>query len=188
MADVEFPPFAVSVECDENYPTDGALGGPDDNVAAALAGYPFIRSAAGFQDLNQSYCNIGASYSDEPRIVVCDGAFKYRREWNIIDWCDLGASGTLNQLIKVGDVTGPKFNNAPERMNVSTSPFDCVANVTIPVLGISDGNGCSSVFLTTYTVLANGTDFFTSGNAANGDVVQLPIGDHVLVLCAEDDW
>ncbi|MGH1438379.1 MAG: hypothetical protein ACRBG0_28380, partial [Lewinella sp.] len=75
------------IECDEEFPTDGVTGGPDENPHASVTGYPFLLTAQGYVDLSQNYCNLGASYSDEPRINVCEGTYSFRREWNIIDWC-----------------------------------------------------------------------------------------------------
>ncbi|WP_367391734.1 hypothetical protein [Lewinella sp. LCG006] len=181
LADLFLPPFTVPIECDEAFTVDA-----NGNPSADVTGYPFVHTTFGYQSLNQSYCNLGASYSDEPRIVVCDGAYKFRREWNIIDWCNPGGSIIANQLIKVGDFTGPEITGIPAVINVSTSPFGCLANIAIPTPTITDGNGCSSVFLTSYTVLAFGESFFAGGNIADGDVVQAPIGTHTLILCAED--
>ncbi|WP_367387936.1 CUB domain-containing protein [Lewinella sp. LCG006] len=181
IGDLVFPPFVAPLECDENFAVD-ANGNPHPSAS----GYPWIRTAFGFYDLDQTYCNIGASYSDEPRITVCEGTYKLRREWNIIDWCNPGGSGTLNQLIKVFDATGPVISGIPNVINVSTSPFSCLANVAIPCPTLTDGNGCSSVAGTTYTVLAFGESFFAGGDLCDGDVVSAPIGEHILIICAED--
>ncbi|MGH1434589.1 MAG: hypothetical protein ACRBG0_09035, partial [Lewinella sp.] len=182
IGDIVFPPFVAPLECDENFALD-ANGNPHPSAS----GYPWLRTAFGFYDLDQVYCNIGASYSDEPRITVCEGTYKLRREWNIIDWCNPGGSGTLNQLIKVFDATGPVISGIPAVINVSTSPFSCLANIAIPCPTLTDGNGCSSVSATTYTVLANGVSFFAGGDLCTGAVVQAPIGQHILIVCAEDD-
>ncbi|WP_367391600.1 choice-of-anchor R domain-containing protein [Lewinella sp. LCG006] len=182
IGDLVFPPFVAPLECDENFAVD-ANGNPHPSAS----GYPWLRTAFGFYDLDQIYCNIGASYSDEPRITVCEGTYKLRREWNIIDWCNPGGSGTLQQLIKVFDATGPVITGIPAVINVSTSPFSCLANVAIPCPTLTDGNGCSSVAGTTYTVLAFGESFFAGGDLCDGDVVSAPIGEHILIICAEDD-
>ena len=181
------PPYTTVIECDEYFETDGSVGGPDDNPTAQYAGEPFLLTASGYVPLDPTYCNIGANYSDEPRIVVCDGTYKFRREWNFINWCTPSENFTWNQYIKVGDFTGPEISGIPNVINVSTSPFSCLANVAIPCPTIVDGNGCSSVVGTTYTVLAFGQSFFAGGNLCAGAVVQAPIGEHVLIVCAEDD-
>jgi hypothetical protein len=75
--------YCDSVECDEGFDTD-ANGNPHPSVT----GYPWLRTAFAFQDLDQTYCNLGASYSDEPRVVTCESGYKVRREWNVFNWCD----------------------------------------------------------------------------------------------------
>eukprot|EP00903_Cladosiphon_okamuranus_P000214 g214.t1 len=185
--DVILPPYTATIECDENFATDGTTGGPDDNPHPSVSGYPFLLTASGYVDLAQTYCNLGASYSDEPRINVCEGSYKFRREWNIIDWCSPADNTIWDQFVKVGDYTGPEITGVPEVINVSTSPFDCLAYITIPNPGVTDGNGCGTAAATSYTVLAFGENFFAGGNIADGDVVAAPIGEHTLILCAEDN-
>ncbi|MGH1434588.1 MAG: GEVED domain-containing protein, partial [Lewinella sp.] len=97
IGDLVFPSTVALVGCDEDYAVDA-----NGNPHPSRTGYPWLRTAFGFEDLDEIYCNIGASYSDEPRIDVCEGTYKLRREWNIIDWCNPGGSGTIDQLIKVG--------------------------------------------------------------------------------------
>ncbi|MEL6832920.1 MAG: hypothetical protein AAFP77_08000 [Bacteroidota bacterium] len=179
--DVVFPPNSAIIECDEDYPVDA-----NGNPAPEITGYPWVRTATGFVDLSQSYCNLGASYSDEPRIETCEGSFNFRREWNVVNWCDPSENTTFDQYIKVGDYTGPEITGIPGVINVSTSPFSCEANVLIPIPDVADANGCSSAEATSYTVLAFGEAFFAGGNINDGDVVSAPIGEHILILCAVD--
>ncbi|MEL6660891.1 MAG: hypothetical protein AAFR36_30815, partial [Bacteroidota bacterium] len=187
IADLIIPPFTATIECDEDFPTDGEVGGPDDNPAASVTGYPFLLTASGYVDLDDNYCNLGASYSDEPRIEVCEGTYSFRREWNLIDWCNPDDNTTWDQFVKVGDFTGPIISGIDEVINISTSPLSCAANVMIPTPDVVDGNGCGSAIATTYTVLAFGETFFAGGNVGDGDIVQAPIGTHTLIICAEDD-
>eukprot|EP00903_Cladosiphon_okamuranus_P000116 g116.t1 len=187
IADLIIPPYTATIECDEEFPTDGATGGPDDNPHASVTGYPFLLTASGYVDLNETYCNLGANYSDEPRIDVCEGTYKFRREWNLIDWCNPSDNTTWDQFVKVGDFTGPVISGIAEVLNISTSPLSCVANIVIPNPTVVDGNSCGSAAATTYTILAGGETFFAGGNVADGDVVQAPIGEHTLIICAEDD-
>jgi len=184
---VVLPPYTAVIECDEFFETDGAVGGPDDNPTAEFAGEPFLLTASGYVAISDVYCNLGANYSDEPRIDVCDGSYKFRREWNFINWCNPSENFTYDQYVKIADYTGPVISGIAEEINVSTSPFSCVANVAIPCPTVTDGNGCSSVVATTYTVLAFGEAFFAGGTLCEGDVVQAPIGEHILIVCAEDD-
>ena len=109
VGDIILPPFTAPIECDETFATDGAVGGPDDNPAASVTGFPWIQTAFGNVDLDQAICNIGANYSDEPRLNICEGTYQFRREWNIIDWCAAGQSFEWDQIVKVGDFTAPEF-------------------------------------------------------------------------------
>ena len=187
VSSVILPPYTAPIECDEGFATDGDLGGPDDNPHASVTGYPWLQTAFGNHDLESSYCNIGASYSDSPRIIVCDGTYEFRRQWNIIDWCDPSNSFTWDQFVRVGDFTGPEISGIADVINVSTSPFSCLANIAIPCPTVVDANGCSSASATTWTVLAFGDSFFAGGDLCEGDVVQAPIGEHTLIVCASDD-
>ncbi|MEL7248324.1 MAG: hypothetical protein AAFO03_07890, partial [Bacteroidota bacterium] len=144
IADLIIPPFTATIECDEDFPTDGEVGGPDDNPHASVTGYPFLLTASGYVDLDDNYCNLGASYSDEPRIEVCEGTYSFRREWNLIDWCNPDDNTTWDQFVKVGDFTGPVISGISEVINISTSPLSCVANVAIPNPDVVDGNDCGS--------------------------------------------
>ncbi|MGH1437974.1 MAG: choice-of-anchor I family protein, partial [Lewinella sp.] len=112
------PPFTGIIECDEAFETDGSIGGPDDNPTAQAAGQPFILTVSGYVSLDQVFCNIGASYSDEPRIDICEGSYSFRREWNFIDWCAPAENFIFQQYVKVGDFTGPVISGIPTVINV----------------------------------------------------------------------
>lgn len=193
--DLVLPPYTVVIECDEQFPTDGSTGGPQDNPSAAVTSHPFIRTASGYFDLDQNYCNVGASYSDEPRINICSGTYKFRREWNIIDGCNTGASTIWNQYVKVGDFTSPDVShNIPDYDNdgientafeISTSPFACAANWSIPYAITSDGNSCSGIGTRTVTIVTASGGFVWTGQ--EGTVVQgLTIGEYEATWCIAD--
>lgn len=142
--DVSFPTLATYVECDESFETDD-----NGNVHPSVSGYPFLRTAFGFHDLDQTYCNLGASYSDEPRVETCAAGYKLRREWNIFDWCDPGNNRIVQTQIKVGDFTAPTVtcpfpdwdqNGVPDAgyLTYSTGPFDCTAAFSAPLPTVTD--------------------------------------------------
>ena len=203
VADVVLPPFTAPLECDENFPTDGNIGGPDNNPHASVTGYPWVITALGFHNLDDDYCNIGANYSDEPRINICEGSYSFRREWNIIDWCDPSNSFEWDQFVKVGDYTGPVISGVAPVISISTSPFTCLGNAAIPTPTVTDGNGCSSARPSRWSVLAFGEAYFAGGPyvLTNGAylpvfqgssapysraVVGAPIGEHLLIICSQD--
>ncbi|WP_367388690.1 hypothetical protein [Lewinella sp. LCG006] len=187
LADVQWPAYSAKVQCDEGFSTDGETGGPDDNPSVAAVGRPMLLSFAGHVELDSSYLNLSASYMDEPRIVVCEGSYKYRRQWSLEDACTAEGSLMIPQLVTVADEVGPVFVNLQDTIRISTSPFSCIANFVVPVPEVTDGNGCSSAYLSTYTILIFGESFFAGGNIADGDVAQLPIAEYLVISCTEDD-
>jgi hypothetical protein len=138
--DLLYPPFTQYLECDEQFPVD-ANGNPHPSIT----GYPYVETAFGFHDLDQSYCNLSASYFDYPRAVNCESGYKFRREWTIFNWCAPANSRIWNQIIKVGDFSGPEITcNFPDNNwdgypdVISTGPYDCTATFQVPAPIISD--------------------------------------------------
>ncbi|MCB0549934.1 MAG: HYR domain-containing protein, partial [Phaeodactylibacter sp.] len=144
--DVEFPPRTVPIECDEQFATL-----PNGNPAPSVTGYPFIVTVNGIIDLTQDYCNLGASFVDRAPVNICDGAFKFVRDWTVIDWCSGDNIAQDQQVIKVGDFTPPVVtcpsedydgNGIPEGLAFSTSPFGCTASFEAPLPEVTDN--CSA--------------------------------------------
>ncbi|MCO6480387.1 MAG: hypothetical protein J5I94_27345, partial [Phaeodactylibacter sp.] len=144
--DVEFPPRTVPIECDEQFATL-----PNGNPHPSVTGYPFIVTVSGIQNLAQSYCNIGASFVDRARVNVCPGAFKFVRDWTVIDWCDGDNIATDQQVIKVGDFTAPTvtcpgqdydWDGDLDPLVFSTSPWSCTAAFSAPLPTVTDN--CSN--------------------------------------------
>ena len=142
--DVTLPPFTTFVECDENFATDD-----NGNVDPSISGFPFVVTGFGFVDLDDTYCNLGASYTDNNRIETCAAGYKLVREWNLLDWCNPGSTLTFNQIIKVGDFTAPTVecpfpdwdqNGVPDAgyLTYSTGPFDCTAAFSVPLPTVYD--------------------------------------------------
>jgi hypothetical protein len=187
LADVQWPAYTAEVQCDDGFPTDDEVGGPDQNPVIAATGSPLLLTAAGYVNLDFSYQNLSASYVDEARIVVCEGSYKYRRQWSLVDECATEGSLMITQFVTVADRVGPDFVNLQDTIRLSITPFSCIRSFSVPRPEIVDGNGCSSASLTSYTILANGTTFFAGGYLPNGGVVGLPLGVHLLISCTEDD-
>ncbi len=149
-------------------------------------------------------CNLAAAYTDIT-IPVCDGTYKIRREWSVIDWCT-GEVITHNQIIKVTDDQAPSFA-CPENLTVSTDPFACCATVNLPDVIITDG--CSRIRNIDATILLidpntglpagtlayNGAlTNFPNNDLSNPDTLGafsntscLPKGTHLVEYKAEDD-
>ena len=155
MVIVQRPPTTVPIECDEDVPLDDN-GHPSPEVA----GYPFVISAFGIHDLNDSYCNVGASYDDISVINVCESTVKIVRQWTIIDWCyvpgqdDLNNSPLVNyrQIIKWGDFTAPVVEEDPEDELIGTGPFSCEGTIRIQSLDVTDNCSAFTVTATVYQI------------------------------------
>lgn len=194
LDDIVLPPLTTTVECDEGFPTDGPIGGPEDNPAPAYTGFPYLSAALNFYDLNQNACNIGASYSDEPRVIDCPGSYYFRREWTIVDWCSPEDNIVVDQIIRVGDFTGPDIDFAipdhnenelaDDPIKFSTAPNTCLAYANILLPEMSDGNGCSGIGSSQAQITNSDGGFVWGGNLPA--VVPLEIGDYTLTFCALD--
>lgn len=101
---------------------------------------------------NMGYCMINIMYTDEVH-EICPGSFKILRKWIAYDMCEAGSNGCCNgdenprehyQLIKVLDLTPITFETYTQStFTVSTKPFKCTADVTLPV-PIIQNYGCSN--------------------------------------------
>ncbi|MEZ4986682.1 MAG: hypothetical protein R2795_16870 [Saprospiraceae bacterium] len=194
MSDVVFPPLSTTVECDEGFTTDGLIGGQEDNPHPSLTGFPYLETATNFHNIDQSVCNLGASYTDFPRVSVCPGTYFFQRKWTVIDWCDSSSTVIFNQLIRVGDFTGPKIewvvpdydnDGSPDTLyRYPTTPTDCSSRFFLPTPAFSDGNGCAGILQTSASLFNEQDSLVWLGNV--GQLVQLPPGDYQLQYCATD--
>jgi hypothetical protein len=204
---VWLPPFTVPIECDEDFPTL-----PNGHPTPEVAGYPFVFTASGIFDLNDEYCNVGASYEDGAEIVVCDGAFKFIRTWTIVDWCFPTNFFTYPQVIKVGDFTKPvvvcpgedyDWDGTLDPLVISTSPFSCTASFEVPLPTVTDNCSGWEVYTEIRTTVevdvtnqygqVTGTALDTitvrviEWNAPTRFVSGIPAGNHFFYYVVEDD-
>lgn len=195
------PPNIVELDCSM---FNGELNPSPEEIGAALGvlSYPAV---FGFFDanpatpeidphlLNQSFCNLGASYSDRPRISLCGDTYVFIRDWYIVDKCDLSTVVDFSQQIKIKDFTDPTlvlptvdYNNdgLPDVRRFSTVPYACEANIPIPApLALSDF--CSGPPTLEVTVRDLAGTFLFSGTT--GEVFTVPPGSYELEYCAVDD-
>jgi hypothetical protein len=207
--DVSMPPNydgldSTAISCGGVYPTPEwlekrqvpNLKTADPNDFITVQGFPYVFG----QPVG---CTIGWTYSDA-RIDVCDGTYKIRRKWTVLNWC--GGTFDYDQVIKIVDEEAPTFT-CPANLTVSTDPFQCCATVDLPDFIVTDN--CSriksvSAMVTTfdpqtnqqtgmYTVNGGASDF--PGNnywdrdtlAVLGSTPCLPIGVHRVVYQITDD-
>lgn len=196
LADVTLPPDydgfdAPGFNCTADYPT------PDWIESQGKQGYPYVFG-------QPSGCNINWEWHDF-KIVVCEGTYKIRRDWTIIDWCT-GDGFTLSQLIKVEDKQGPSMA-CPANTTVSINPFQCCGTIDMPDIIVEDGcsrvNNISGMVVTFDPFTNEQTGMYTFGGtlkdfpgnnwwdkdtlAAFGLTPCLPIGNQVVTYIATDD-
>ena len=177
--------------------TDNAYPTPEWIEGQGLQGFPYVFGVP-------SGCNINWDYEDLV-IEVCDGTYKIRREWTVIDWC-IGDGFTYNQIIKVLDEQGPAMS-CPANMTVSSDPFACCAIVNLPDVIIEDNcsqiNNISGMIVTFDPYTGEQTSMQTFGGSvsdfpgnnywdldtlgAYGWTPCLPQGTHTVTYMAEDD-
>ncbi len=199
--DVILPPSYVELPCND-------FGGQPNPTptqiydALGVYGYPAVFayhdadiSTVAFDPyfLNQTYCNIGASYQDFPRIELCGNSYSFIREWFIIDDCAPGNTIVFQQIIKVKDVTNPVLvlpmvdydgDGLYDVRRYSTSPFNCVANIVIAA-PTELNDFCSGPPTVNVTVRDNENAFVFTGTI--GDLFSVPIGNYSVEYCAVDD-
>ncbi|MCG8326837.1 MAG: T9SS type A sorting domain-containing protein [Chitinophagales bacterium] len=157
LDDVSLPPFTAIIECDELFSVN-EFGNPDPSHT----GYPFLVTFSGVVDLNDVYCNIGASYEDGPLIETCMFSHKFIRTWTLTDWCNPTDQFGYPQIIKVGDFTPPTVEDPLvdfdgdgtfDELHYSTGPFECTAAFSAPLPVVSDN--CSNWGVETEVVIIN---------------------------------
>lgn len=200
LADVVLPPDYDGFDAPAFLCTDDACGNyptPEVIQRRGLQGFPHV---FGFP----TGCTINWGY-DDLVIEVCDGTYKIRREWTILDWC-IGDGFTYNQIIKVLDYEGPVMS-CPAALTVSIDPFSCCATTNLPDVLIEDNcsrvNNISGMVVTFEQFTGQQTGMYTFGGTltdfpgnnhwdpdtlgAFGWTPCLPQGNHLVTYIAEDD-
>ncbi len=197
LSDVIVPPNYDGIDAPALSCSGGNYASPEWISSQGLQSEPLLFGLPGG-------CTVNWGYTDAV-IKVCDGTYKIRREWTIVDWCT-GEGLVHNQIIKVVDDQGAAFV-CPDNPTVSTDPFTCCATVDLPDVIISDG--CSRVksiggTITLFdpnTGLQIGTEAiggsltdFPGNNLSNPDTLGalgtttcLPRGAHLVEYVVEDD-
>ncbi|MFN0013310.1 MAG: HYR domain-containing protein, partial [Saprospiraceae bacterium] len=132
LSDLELPPSyddvdELAIPCGGVYPT------PDWVTSQGLQGWPLVFG-------KPVGCDFGWNYTDV-RIDVCDGTYKVRRRWTILNWCT-GLNTDHDQIIKIKDDVAPTFT-CPANITVGTDPFACCATVDLPDFIVTDN--CSRI-------------------------------------------
>ena len=134
LDEVNLPPKTINISCDESYATDN--GG---NPSPTVTGYPYVVSADGTHNVDPTYCNILSNYDDLPEVVVCSGTTSFIRRWVVFDNCNPEELFEYDQLIIIGDRTGPVIEcTAADTLIYSTSSNNCMAAIQAPLPTVTD--------------------------------------------------
>ncbi|GJM31733.1 MAG: hypothetical protein DHS20C18_07340 [Saprospiraceae bacterium] len=138
IEDVWLPPQVLVLECNESFATL-QNGYPHPSVS----GYPFVQTAFGIFEIAANYCNLSASYSDQPVISTCGDSYEFVRRWFLFDDCNPGELTPFNQIIRVGDFTAPIISCInPDTIYHSAVAGSCTASINVPLPIVTDA--CSS--------------------------------------------
>ncbi len=166
-------PESLTVNCNDFDNVD-----PQSLYDAGYAGFPVVTSYYSTTAINETYCNLGASYHDAPIVDLCGGGYKVLRTWTVFDWCTQESVTNL-QIIKVEDADGPTFTcPVYEDISAVTTNGQCQADVTIQdILDFNDNcSGIGSV-----VVVLNGEEYNV------GDQLVLPSGSHEFTYYVTDE-
>jgi len=206
LTEVNYPPRTVNISCGTTFATT-----PNGNPSPTVTGYPFVITASGAFNIAPRYCNLLGNFEDLPRILVCTGTSQFVRRWVVFDDCDPGSLMQFDQLIVIGDRTGPVVrcpapdtdqNGQPDTLIYSTQGSICTATLEVPQPIVTDD--CSNWTVTTQVVTqlqvpvtnpfgqVTGYTIQTSIFATippNGNrlITNIPVGTHFFRYTATDD-
>jgi len=206
LADVELPGDFDDVDNPAIDCGDIVGNYPYPDVVTSITGIvssPNINGAAA-----GDYCHIAWNYVDVI-IDVCDGTYKIKRTWSIIDWCT-GTGFDYVQIIKVLDSNGPSIEvdadvntpsvQAPNILQnvptviLTTDYYTCCSKENAPALIVSDD--CSDVVSAKVStpignlngVLTNlGTWPQTWQVTFPNTNLCFPLGTHIFTYTVKDD-
>jgi len=182
FGDVTGPDELIELSCDDDFDLD-ANGHP---APPETGGFPYVSTFFDDHNLDQTYCNLAATYADSDLIEICEESYKFIRTWTVLDWCEPGETLTYTQLVKVGDfddpvVTAPTadydWDGELDMLEFSTGPFDCTGAFEVPLPGVSDN--CSDSWTITTEILAGGeTPILVIQDDESRFVSGIPVGCH----------
>lgn len=191
LEDVVPPMSVVEVDCSDF----NGIGNPQP----ILFDYPRLRIGEDeFIYLDETYDNLGVTFTDGPRINTCENTYKFVRTYTVVDWCDIDNVEIFNQLVKVGDFSAPMiveptqdrdFDGIPDEgpLFYSTNAANCTAFIDITT-GVVINDECSAVTTLSALIFPNGDlDDLPLGPFNRGDVAtNIPLGEHIVRYIAND--
>jgi len=196
--DIVFPAKSVLIACDASLQTT-----PGGNPSPLVTGRPLVYSAFGVHYLDAPFCNLIASFADQPRTSTCQGNYQFIRRWYIFDDCNPTGTLSYDQVIRVADTTPPLITTATDTTYYSTGGSSCMASFEAPLPTVSDN--CSNSWQVLTEVLTEvpvqllnevgqvvGTIMQTQvlatfpNGATNRTVSNVPIGCHRIKYTVTD--
>jgi len=172
-SDIVFPPDYDGIDAPFFTCGNGGYPTPQWIAALGLQGSPLLYGV-------NDGCSINWSYVDT-RINVCDGTYKIRRVWTIINWCT-GISSEFVQLIKVVDNAGPVIA-CPANLTETTDPYTCCGSIDLPNVIVEDA--CSDIASISAMVVVLGNP--ATGN--QGDTLAMyPVGGALTTFPGNNLW
>jgi hypothetical protein len=111
-------------------------------------------------------------------IPTCDGAYKIKRTWTVMDWCT-SAQRSDTQIILIVDNNQPTIV-CPPNVTVNASSINCTAQYTLPTPTVSDACADAADIEITITIAG------IPGIYLPGQVVVLPVGNSIITMRAKD--
>lgn len=205
LIDIIRPPKNVFLDCGDDFPTNDK-----GNPQPIVTGKPMILSAFGIKELDPKYCNLIATYTDQPHIQLCEGSTQFFRRWFFYDECETSNTQTYDQIIRILDQTAPTVscsapdldkNGEPDTLYFNTGSSTCTASFDVPLPVVTDD--CSSwtvltEIIKTTTVVVVGptgpqnqlkTEVIATvpANAGNRKVSGIPVGCYSLKYTVRDN-
>ena len=173
----------ISIPTTPNNPLNAYV--VDESIARIALGAPYFVSNDKYFSLS-GLCNLFTTSSDLyikacPNCPTVDGkdrSFKIIRTWTILDWCTGNLYTCFPQVIKVIDKANPAITPI-EPITVTTNPWTCAANLTLPVPVGSDN--CDAAPSFTIRNAAT-TSLVASSRVVNG----LAKGEHSFIYYVTD--
>ncbi len=197
--DVMGPASVATFECNDPTIIAGVFPKP------AVEDYPFLNGPDGPVYLNETFGNLGSTYSDSEAIITCNSTYKFIRTFTIIDWCDTENVRTFTQVVKVGDTAPPTVMVPAQDLDFdgmaddgplvfTTNAPNCGAFVPTNMGGLQITDGCSSISTVQAFVLVDrlegniiGPINVNAPNPVDRLTPFLPAGPHTLRYIAIDD-
>ena len=162
------------LSCDEDFPLN-ENGYPDPSYTGLPGGGNFCAMIEyTYTDVFIPICDLNCGYSFN--------SYKIIRDWVLVDWCT-GEIIKYTQIIKVLDQQAPFIEPMPD-ITMSVNPFDCSAQIPLPIPDASD-NCTDEEFLqvsyqTTVGYVSNGILYIDS------PAKTMP-GDEVIITVIVED-